>query len=267
MNVVVITGAASGLGWALAQRFFTRGDRLVLVDCNADLLLQRESELNRRDQGGTARVQSFVLDLTDAAALAALADALRLYSPQIDVLVNNAGITHRSPVIHTTPVVLHRVMHVDYHAVVNLTLALYPQIEAAQGSIINIGSMAGWMPVPGRAAYCAAKSALHQFFETFRAEVRARGVKVLMVYPSFLDTPIEKNALGADGKPATHGRSTVGQVRSAEWMAACIVSALEKKKERLFPDLFSAFAAILYRLWPTFFHRQIQRRFASEMPK
>lgn len=261
MSVVVITGAASGLGWAMAQRFFVRGDTLVLVDMNAALLAQREAEL-----AAPARVQSAVLDVTDAGALVAFADSLKERYEKIDVLVNNAGITHRSPAIQTQPAVLHRILQVDYSAVVNLTLALYPAIEAARGSIINIGSMAGWMPVPGRAAYCAAKSALHQFFETFRAEVRARGVKVLMVYPSFLDTPIEKNALGADGLPAQHARSTIGKVRSADWMADCIVRALERGAERLFPDRFSAFAAILYRLCPAFFHRQIARRFAGEMP-
>ncbi|MDQ8037093.1 MAG: SDR family NAD(P)-dependent oxidoreductase [Pedobacter sp.] len=261
MKIVVITGAASGLGWALAQCFFARGDHIVLVDCNAALLAERETQL-----AAPVRVKTAVLDLTDAAALVAFADGLREDFPRIDVLVNNAGITHRSPVIHTQPSVLHRVMQVDYSAVVNLTLALYPAIEAAKGHVINIGSMAGWMPVPGRAAYCAAKSALHQFFETFRAEVRGRGVKVLMVYPSFLDTPIEKNALGADGKPARHARSTIGQVRSADWMAARVVQALEQGKERLFPDKFSAFAALLYRLCPRIFHRQIARRFAGEMP-
>lgn len=261
MKIIVITGAASGLGWALAQCFFARGDHIVLVDCNAALLAERETQL-----AAPARVKTAVLDLTDAAALVAFAEGLREEFPCIDVLVNNAGITHRSPVIHTQPAVLHRVMQVDYSAVVNLTLALYPAIEAAKGHVINIGSMAGWMPVPGRAAYCAAKSALHQFFETFRAEVRGRGVKVLMVYPSFLDTPIEKNALGADGKPARHARSTIGQVRSADWMAALIVQALEQGRERLFPDKFSAFAALLYRLCPRLFHRQIARRFAGEMP-
>lgn len=262
MSVVVITGAASGLGWALAQRFFARGDHLVLVDFNAGLLAEREKEL-----ANSLRVRTAVLDLTDAAGMAALSWSLREEFPQIDVLVNNAGITHRSSVIHTQPAVLHRVMQVDYSAVVNFTLALYPAIEAARGSVINIGSMAGWMPVPGRAAYCAAKGALHQFFETFRSEVRARGVKILMVYPSFLDTPIEKNALGADGKPAVHARSTIGKVRSAEWMANRIVQAWENGCERLFPDRFSAIAAIFYRLCPGLFHRQIARRFAGEMPQ
>ncbi len=92
MSVVVITGAASGLGWALAQCFFARGDQLVLVDCNAALLAERETQL-----ASPARVKAAVLDLTDAAALVAFADTLSEEFPQIDVLVNNAGITHRSP--------------------------------------------------------------------------------------------------------------------------------------------------------------------------
>jgi short-subunit dehydrogenase len=207
-----------------------------------------------------------VLDLTDADALAAFAAQSCKDFPRIDVLVNNAGITHRSPAIQTQAAVLRKVMEVDYHAVVNLTLALYPQIEAGGGTVINIGSMAGWMPVLGRAAYCAAKSALHQFFETFRAEVADRGVRVLMVYPSFLDTPIEKNALGGDGKPAAHARSTVGQVRSAEWMAKRIVAGLERGEQRIFPDRFSAFAALLYRVLPRLYHRLMRRRFAAELP-
>lgn len=262
MAVVVLTGAASGLGWELAQRFAARGDELVLVDRDARLLLERAAALN-----ATTTVHSHVLDLTDSAAVAGFCIAICREFPCIDVLVNNAGITHRSPAIQTQAAVLRRVMEVDYHAAVQLALGLYPALEAGQGSMVNIGSMAGWMPVPGRAAYCAAKGALHQFFETLRAEVRHKGVHVLMVYPSFLDTPIEKNALGGDGKPASHARSTAGQVRSAGWMADQVLIALKQRKERIFPDNFSAFAAVLYRLCPRLFHRLIRRRFAAELPQ
>ncbi|HCT40323.1 MAG TPA: short-chain dehydrogenase [Moraxellaceae bacterium] len=261
MSVVVITGAASGLGWAMTRIFFARGDTVVLLDCNAALLHQREKEL-----ANASRVRAVVLDITDVDAVAAFALQMRVEFSGIDVLVNNAGITHRSPAIHTQSAVIRRVMEVDYLAVVDLTLALYPQVEAAEGCIINISSMAGWMPVLGRAGYCAAKSALHQFFETFRAEVKDRGVSVLMVYPSFLDTPIDRNALGGDGRPAGHARSTTGQVRSADWMAELIVSGLEHGKQRIFSDRFSAFAALLYRLMPDLYHRLMRRRFAAELP-
>lgn len=258
---VVLTGAASGLGWELARRFSARGDHLLLLDRNAGLLEQRVREL-----AAPERVRGLALDIADGDAVTAFAETLCRGQPRIDVLVNNAGITHRSPAIRTRHEVLRQVMEVDYHAAVHLALSLYPAIETAQGSIVNIGSMAGWMPLPGRAAYCAAKGALHQFFETLRAEVRARGVHVLMVYPSFLDTPIEKNALGADGQAASHARSTTGQVRSADWMAERIIAALDQRRERVFPDRLSAFAALLYRVWPTLFHRLIRRRFAAELP-
>lgn len=254
---VLVTGAASGLGWALAQAFAVAGDELVLVDRNREQLQARIRQL-------PAGARAVVLDLTDSESVTNWAADFCLREQRLDVLVNNAGITHRSPVIATRPDVLRQVMEVDYHAVVTLTLALYPALAAAQGTVVNIGSMAGWMPVMGRAAYCAAKGALHQFFETFRAEVAPAGVRVLMVYPSFLDTPIDKHALGADGRPARHARSTVGRIMSAETMAARILAALAHGEERLFPDRFSFWASLLYRFWPTRYQRLMQQRFASE---
>ena len=261
MRTVVITGAASGLGWALARCFHDRGDHVWLLDRDADLLQQRAATLLPQE-----RVSSAVVDLTDAEALSALIVRLQQEASRIDVLVNNAGITHRSPAIQTRPSVIRKVMEVDYLAVVELTLGLYPHVEAAKGCIVNISSMAGWMPVLGRAGYCAAKSALHQFFETFRAEVQDRGVRVLMVYPGFLDTPIEQNALSGDGGKATHSRSTTGQVRSADWMAQQVVDGVACGRRRIFPDRFTAFAALLYRVAPDLYLRLMRRRFAGELP-
>ena len=108
-----------------------------------------------------------------------------------------------------------KVMAVDYQAPVEWTLALLPLLKKSRGQIVNISSMAGWMPVLGRAGYCAAKAALHQYFEVLRAELQDQGVAVLMVYPSFLDTPIEQNALGADGNKTPRARSTIGRKRGS----------------------------------------------------
>ncbi len=121
------------------------------------------------------------------------------------------------------------------------------------------------MPVLGRAGYCSAKSALSQFFEVLRGEVARDGVHILMAYPSFLDTPIETNALGHDGRPASHKRSMVGDMRSPEWMAELVFDAYAKKKKRLFPDRFTWFASLLWRLLPDLYQRMMQRKFASEL--
>lgn len=263
-KVVLITGAASGLGWALVQAYLASGHRVVLADQDEKLLRQREAELSVRFEGRSAVLIS-VCDVTDRLQLVTLILAVERHFGQLDVLINNAGITHRSAAGKTDIKVLKKVMAVDWQGPVDLTLLALPLLERSRGKIICIGSMAGWMPVPGRAAYCSAKSALAQFFEVLRLEVAAQGITVLMVYPSFLETPIERNALGHDGEPAAHARSTVGNIRSAQWMAKKIIDAAKQNKPWLFPDRLASFGSILWRIWPALYMRLIKRRFASEL--
>lgn len=259
MPTVLITGAASGLGWALACAYHGQGYDLLLTDINADGLSARVNEL------GTERVIGLAGDITDPHLHQQLLQTCSQHFGSLDVLINNAGITHRSPTLHTGPAVFRKVMAVDYQAPVELTLSALPLLRKSSGHIIAIGSMAGWMPVLGRAGYCAAKSALGQFFEVLRAEAARDGIHMLLVYPSFLDTPIERNALAGDGQPAQHGRSTIGQVRSAEWMAALILQAQRQGRERLFPDRGSWLASLLWRIAPGFYYRKMSARFAAEM--
>ncbi|WP_444904615.1 SDR family NAD(P)-dependent oxidoreductase [Microbulbifer sp. CnH-101-E] len=258
----VITGAAGGLGWAitlcLAKKYRAE---FVLVDISTEKLRQREAQLRALD----VRVRIYTVDLSNYLAVEELVESLRNEYSRVDLLVNNAGITHRSLSTQTSSAVNRKVMAVNYHAPVELTQGMFAELKAASGCVVNISSMAGWMPVLGRAGYCAAKSALHQYFEVFREEVRNDGVSVLMVYPSFLATTIEQNALAGDGGQAKHQRSTVGAVRSPEWMANQIMTALEKGRERWFPKDISLIGAYLYRLAPMTFLKQLRRRFRMEL--
>ncbi|MCQ3830521.1 SDR family NAD(P)-dependent oxidoreductase [Microbulbifer elongatus] len=266
-QVAVVTGAAGGLGWAMVQQLAARAQqsatslRLVLVDMNSDALQQRAAELTQP----LVSVEVHVADLSAEDSVAGLCHALCDAHPQIDLLINNAGITHRSLSTQTTNAVIRRVMAVDYHAPVELAQGLLAPMRAAGGCVVNISSMAGWMPVLGRAGYCAAKSALHQYFETFREEVRDDGITVLMVYPSFVATNIDANALSGDGGRAQHAQSTVGQVRTADWMAARIVNAVAAGKERLFPWDKTLLGAYLYKLAPRLFLRQMVKNFRVEL--
>ena len=261
MKTVLITGAASGLGWALSQQAFALGYRVILADMNEVLLEVRVEALAARD---AERVTSRVLDVTNSDAITLLVPWLEKHGG-LDLLINNAGITHRSLAEKTAMSVFQKVMAVDWQAPVELSVACLPLLKKSRGGIINIGSMAGWMPVLGRAGYCSAKSALGQFFEVMRGEVSRYGIHILMAYPSFLDTPIEKNALGHDGKPAAHARSMVGNMRTPEWMAEQVFDAYGKGRKRLFPDRFTWFASVLWRVAPDLYQRLMLRKFASEL--
>ena len=262
MKTILITGAASGLGWALSQQAFALGHRVIMTDMNALQLGARADALAKEDP---SRVSFHRLDVTDSEAITRLVALLKEKEGGLDVLINNAGITHRSLADKTDLAVFRKVMAVDWQAPVEMAVACLPLLKRSGGGIINIGSMAGWMPVLGRAGYCSAKAALTQFFEVLRGEVADQGIRVLMVYPSFLATPIETNALGFDGKPAAHARSSVGKVRSADWMAERILEALARGEKRLFPDRFTVFASLLWRLAPNTYHRLMRRRFAVEL--
>jgi len=260
VSCVLVTGAGGGLGGALARAFHRRGHPLLLADLDADRVRATARELGDGD-----RVAWLGGDITDTAHQRALLRHAEERFGGVGVLVNNAGITHRSPVAKTDPAVLRRVMEVDWQAPLELTLAALPQLRAKRGSIVAIGSMAGWMPVSGRAAYCGAKSALAQSFEVLRCEEQRHAVHVLMVYPGFLDTAIERNALGHDGAPARHPRSTVGKARNADWMAERIVLALARRRKRVHSDAATVAAALLWRLLPDLYQRLMTRKFSVEL--
>lgn len=272
-RVTLITGAAHGLGWALAQEAAARGDRLVLADRDAEALAARVADLHGLLLPADVEIApevplhivGIVGDVTDPAHQAALvATAVGCFG-RLDVLILNAGITHRSPARITRPEVIRQVMEVDYHAPVALTHLALPFLRASGGSVVAVSSMAAWMPLPGRAGYGAAKAALTQYFEVLRLELAREGVHVLLVHPSFLATTIERHALGADGAPARHARSTTGRIRSAEAEAARILTALAARRPTVGADLWPSIGALLWRLWPSLYRRLIARRFADEL--
>ena len=272
-RVTLITGAAHGLGWALAQQAAARGDRLVLTDRDADALAARVHTLHGYLVGTHVEIPpemplhiiGIAGDVTDPAHQGALVASAVACFGRLDVLIHNAGITHRSPARITRPEVIRQVMEVDYHAPVALTHLALPYLRASGGSVVAVSSMAAWMPLPGRAGYGAAKAALTQYFEVLRLELAREGVHVLMVHPSFLATTIERHALGADGAPARHARSTTGRIRSAEGEAARILTALAGRQSTVRADAWPMVGALLWRLWPGLYRRLIARRFADEL--
>ncbi|MDP1633290.1 MAG: SDR family oxidoreductase, partial [Gallionellaceae bacterium] len=183
----------------------------------------------------------------------------------VDVLVNNAGISHRSAFARTEPEVIRRVMEVNFFGALYCTHAAFADLVARRGMVIAVSSVAGFAPLIARTGYAASKHALHGFFDSLRAEVEPSGVKVLLVCPSFIQTGIEKNALAGDGGPARHPQSIVGSRATPEAMAERIFQAASREQRLLLPDRVSRLSWWVSRLAPRFYERLMVRKLGKEM--
>jgi NAD(P)-dependent dehydrogenase (short-subunit alcohol dehydrogenase family) len=205
------------------------------------------------------------LDVTDEAACGrAVAEAVERFG-RLDVLVNNAGITHRSALSRTETSVYRRVMDVNFFGSLYCTQAALPHLVEARGMIVVISSIAGFAPLLGRTGYAASKHALHGLFDSLRAELRESGVGVLVVCPGFTATGIDRNALGEDGRPTAHPQSTTGKVASPDDVAAAIFAAAAKDRRLLVLSAIGRLTRILTKLCPGLYERLMAKSLRAEL--
>jgi dehydrogenase/reductase SDR family member 7B len=258
---VVVTGASSGIGRALALELAARGARLVLA-------ARREQALQAVHAAcaNPERHQVITLDLEDAASLAEKAVAIEtLAGGGIDVLINNAGLSLRGLASDTAVAVDRRIMEVNYFGPIALTKALLPGMLARRhGHVVVVSSIVGHISTPMRSAYAASKHALHGFFDALRAEVHDQGIRVTLLLPGYVSTDISLHALGPDGQP--HGRMDDNQSGGmpAQACARRMVDAIERgRAEAVISRPYERFGRWLGRHFPALF-RIIVRR---ERPK
>lgn len=272
-RAVLVSGAGGGLGRALALRFAAAGARLALFDRDADGLAGTAAALAaaaapraQRDEAGAAAGWVCVAgDVSCADDWAAAVERTRAAFGGIDVLVHNAGITHRSAFARTDPAVIRRVVEVNFFGAVNGTHAALPELIARRGQLVVISSVAGFAPLVARTGYAASKHALHGFFGSLRTELEPLGVRVLLVCPSFISTDIERAALGGDGAPARQPQAIVGTRARADAVAAQIVAAAQAGRRLLLPGAVARQAWWVARLAPRLYERLMLARLRSEL--
>ncbi len=260
-QTVVVTGAAGGLGRSLCLRFGAAGARVGALDRDAAGLQALALDMGARGQ----RVFTRACDVTDPAACRLAIGAVHDELGPIDVLVNNAGIAHRSVFAHTRLEVIQRVMEVNFFGAVNCTQAALADLRASRGMIVTVSSVAGFAPLIGRTGYAASKHALHGFFDSLRTELADDGVDVLVVCPSFIATGIDSAALGGDGRPAARPRRTVGAQMQPDDAAQAIFQAASRGRQRLLLGATARIAWWVTRCWPSLYVTLMRRRLRAEL--
>lgn len=232
-KTVWITGASSGIGEALALQYAKDHARLVLS-------ARREDELQRVAKrchdAGLAKDDVLVLplDVTDWAALPGKVQAVLDTFGQIDLLVNNAGVSQRSLCKDTDMAVYQKLMDVDVMGQIALTKAVLPHmLERGAGHLAITSSVAGKVGVPMRTGYCAAKHAVMGFFDALRAEVEGQGISVSTITPGFIRTDISRNALAGDGSAYGREDEDIAGGMNVDECAEVVFKGLTAKKREI----------------------------------
>ena len=255
-KIVWITGASSGIGLAVAKLFNARGAIVILSARKKETLEKTQKTLSNPEK-------SFVLplDLTKPEQFVMSTKQVIDRYNDIDVLVNNGGISQRS-LASETPIDIDRtIMEVNYFGHVGLTKAVLPFMHTQKEAyIITISSLSGKFGFFQRSAYAASKHALQGFFESLRLEEEKNNIKVLLAYPGYVNTQISQNALKSDG--TAHGDHDQNQSNgiSPEECAEKILSAMRKNKLEVFPGGREINAAKLKRFAPKTFHKVIKKQ-------
>ncbi len=233
-KVVLISGAAGGLGAALCARYAAAGAHIAAMDVDAARLETLATEL----RGRRAQVLALPGDISDRAACEAAVAATVAHFGALDGLINNAGISHRSLLRDTDPAVIRRVMEVNFFGALCLTHAALPQLIARRGVIAAVSSVAGFAPLTGRTGYAASKHALHGFFDSLRSELQGTGVGVRPSSPP-ASAPrasvaaVALRAARASRRAANPRRATSPRASSTPWRTisrCCCPTALRARR-------------------------------------
>jgi len=235
-KVVIITGAASGIGRSTAQAFTARQARVVLADCQADLLRDLADELGTQ----SAEVLAVPTDVTDDAQLEHLvAKTLRAFG-RIDVLVNNAGVGRGGALWELAPEQLHQMLQVNLHGAFRLTQLVLPaMLQQQSGHIVNMSSASSDLAIQGMSIYTATKAAVYKFSECLRRELVGTGVYVSTIHPTTVRTAMTKTIRNTyiespEVTPSSTAQMFVKSIYEPEDVAQLVVDAVRYRKRTLF---------------------------------
>jgi len=255
-KVIWITGASSGIGEALAYSLNKKNARLILS-------ARRTAELRRvkaNCQGDPGSIEILPLDLTDGSSLKTKADEAEALSGQVDILINNGGISQRALAVDAELESVRHLMEVNFFGTIALTRAVLPgMIHRGHGHIVVMSSVMGKIGTRYRSAYAASKHALHGWFDCLRQEVQQKGVDVTMVCPGFIKTDVTKNALTADGSKLNEMGDAHKKAMLPEEFAEKLLPKISAGKQEIYIGGKEVLAVYLKRFFPKILNKILMR--------
>ena len=260
-KVVIITGASSGIGRALAIEMARRGANLILAARQFVSLCELSAQLEKDFDIRALAVQADVSVEEDCKSLINQAN---LTFGKTDVLINNAGVSMRALFNDLDLSVLKNLMDVNFWGTVFCTKYALPEILKTGGSIVGVSSIAGYRGLPGRTGYSASKFAMNGFMESLRTELLKTGVHVMVACPGFTASNIRVAALSKDG--SSHGETSMeeGKMMTAEEVARRICDGIASRKRTLVMTRQGKLAVWVNKFFPAFADKKVYQLFTKE---
>jgi short-subunit dehydrogenase len=259
-KVVVITGASSGIGEALAKEYASRGGyKLSLGARRVEKIEKLKEELPGND------ILITKTDVSVEKECQNLIDKTIEHFGQIDVLINNAGVSMRALFKDLNLDVMHQIMDVNFYGTVYCTKYALPWLLESKGSLVGVISIAGHVGLPGRSAYSASKFAIRGFLDTVRIENQYKGLHVLVAAPGFTATDVRKVAYSADGSQQGETPRDESKMMSADTCAHLIIKAIDKRKRSLILTFTEGkLTVFLNKFFPALIDKLAYKHFSNE---
>ena len=259
-KTVVITGASSGIGRALAYEFAAHGANVVIGARHEEKLTEIADDLTGRG----AAVARCTADVTQEADCRRLIETAVTRFGGIDILICNAGISMRALFDEVDLEVLHRLMDGNFWGTGYCTKYALPYLQAAKGTVVGVSSVAGLHGLPGRTGYSASKYAMTGFLDTIRIENRRKGLHVMVACPGFTATNVRFSALTADGTAQGATPRKEEKMMTAEEVAHRIARGILKRKRLLLMEFEGRATHFIKKFSPRFLDMMFYKVMARE---
>lgn len=260
-KTVIITGASSGIGKALAYELASRGANLVLGARQFVTLCEITSDIQKQFNVKALAVQCDVTVEDDCAHLVKQA---KLTFNRVDVLINNAGISMRALFNDLDLQVLKSLMDVNFWGTVYTTKYALPEILKSQGSIVGVSSIAGHKGLPGRTGYSASKFAMNGFLDALRVENLKTGVHIMTACPGFTASNIRNTALNKEAKQQGESSLEEDKMMTSQEVAKFIANGIEKRSRTVVLTTQGKLTVLLSKFFPGWLDKLVYNKFAKE---